>query len=98
MGEANLPSLSKYGLQWCFKQLGEEGFQTFKDLVKGKASELAVCSFPWIEVDNANVEHLAYLLHEHCRGPLVWKISMSIFDEMDLPALSQKARDHMESE
>uniref|UniRef100_A0A671E471 NLR family pyrin domain containing 5 n=1 Tax=Rhinolophus ferrumequinum TaxID=59479 RepID=A0A671E471_RHIFE len=98
MGEANLPSLSKCGLQWCFKQLGEEGFETFKDLVKEKASELAACSFPWIEVDNANMEHLAYLLHEHCRGPLVWKISISIFDEMDLPALAQKARDYMESE
>lgn len=70
----------------------------FKDLLKENASELAMCSFPWVEVDKANVEHLVYLLHEHCRIPLVWKISTAIFEQMNLPMLSQKARDEMESE
>nr|KAF6411131.1 NLR family pyrin domain containing 5 [Rousettus aegyptiacus] len=96
MEEANLPSFSSYGLCWCFKQLGEGEFQVFKDLLKENASELAMCSFPWVEVDKANVEHLVYLLHEHCRIPLVWKISTAIFEQMNLPMLSQKARDEME--
>ncbi|KAM5297568.1 NACHT, LRR and PYD domains-containing protein 5 [Glossophaga mutica] len=96
MGEASASSLPSYGLQWCLRQLSKEELQIFKILLKENASELVACSFPWAEVDGSNTEHLASALHEHCRGPLVWKICMGIFHEMHLPALSQKARDEME--
>lgn len=91
-------SASNYGLQWCLGQLGKEEFQTFKILLKENASELAMGSFPWGEVDDSNTEHLASVLQEHCGAPLVWKMCMDIFHEMNLPALSEKARDEMESE
>ncbi|KAF6078827.1 NLR family pyrin domain containing 5 [Phyllostomus discolor] len=89
-------SASNYGLQWCLGQLGKEEFQTFKILLKENAAELVTCSFPWGEVDDSNTEHLASILQEHCKALLVWKICMDIFHKMNLPVLSEKARDEME--
>ncbi|XP_054444117.1 NACHT, LRR and PYD domains-containing protein 5 [Pteronotus mesoamericanus] len=96
MGEASPPPSPDSGLQECLRQLSKEEFQTFKDLLKENTSELDTCSFPWEEVDDSHAEELASILHEHCSGPLVWKICLDIFHEMNLPALSQKARDEME--
>lgn len=98
MGEASTSSFPNYGLLWCLRQLGKEEFQTFKNLLKENASELVTRSFPWAEIDNSNTEHLACILHKHCSAPLVWKICVDLFQEMNLPALSQRARDEMESE
>ncbi|XP_036909820.1 NACHT, LRR and PYD domains-containing protein 5 [Sturnira hondurensis] len=96
MGEASATSFPNYGLQWCLGQLGKEEFQMFKMLLKGNASELATGSFPWVEVDDSSTEHLASILHEHCRASLVWKVCTDIFHKMNLPMLFQKARDEME--
>ncbi|XP_059007183.1 NACHT, LRR and PYD domains-containing protein 5 [Mustela lutreola] len=90
MREAKLPSFSNYALQWCFMQLSKEEFQMFKGLLMEKASEVAVCSFPWVEVNNADMEHLASLLHEHYEESLLWKISNHIFETMGLSTLSEK--------
>lgn len=98
MREAKLPSFSNYALQWCFLQLSKEEFQTFKGLLTENASEVAMCSFPWAEVNNASVAHLASLLHEHCEESLVWRISNHIFETMGLSTLSEKARKEMKSE
>lgn len=98
MREAKLPSFSNYALQWCFMQLSKEEFQMFKGLLMEKASEVAVCSFPWVEVNNADMEHLASLLHEHYEESLLWKISNHIFETMGLSTLSEKARQEMKSE
>ncbi|OWK15656.1 NLRP5 [Cervus elaphus hippelaphus] len=38
MREAKIAPFSNYGLQWCFEQLGEEEFQTFKALLKEHGS------------------------------------------------------------
>lgn len=98
MGDTKLSSLSTYGLQWCFKQLGKEEFETFKEWLKETTSELATCSFPLAEVDDANSEHLTSLLHEHYKDSFAWKISIDIFEKMHLSALSEVARDEMKSE
>uniref|UniRef100_A0A4X1T750 NLR family pyrin domain containing 5 n=1 Tax=Sus scrofa TaxID=9823 RepID=A0A4X1T750_PIG len=95
MGDTKLSSLSTYGLQWCFKQLGKEEFETFKEWLKETTSELATCSFPLAEVDDANSEHLTSLLHEHYKDSFAWKISIDIFEKMHLSALSEVARDEM---
>uniref|UniRef100_A0A8C0AHC2 Pyrin domain-containing protein n=1 Tax=Bos mutus grunniens TaxID=30521 RepID=A0A8C0AHC2_BOSMU len=95
MREAKIAPFSNYGLQWCFEQLGKEEFQTFKALLKEHASESAACSFPLVQVDRADAESLASLLHEHCRASLAWKTSTDIFEKMSLSALSEMARDEM---
>ena len=98
MREAKIAPFSSYGLQWCFEQLGKEEFQTFKALLKQHASEPAAWSLPLAQVDGADAESLASLMHEHCRASLAWKASIDVFEKMRLSALSEMARDEMKSE
>ncbi|XP_065776895.1 NACHT, LRR and PYD domains-containing protein 5 [Muntiacus reevesi] len=95
MREAKIAPFSNYGLQWCLEQLGKEEFQTFKALLKERASEPAAWSLPLAQVDTADAESLASLMHEHCRAPLAWKTSIDVFEKMSLSALSEMARDEM---
>ncbi|XP_043290626.1 NACHT, LRR and PYD domains-containing protein 5 [Cervus canadensis] len=95
MREAKIAPFSNYGLQWCFEQLGEEEFQTFKALLKEHVSEPAAWSLPLAQVDRADAESLASLMHEHCRASLAWKTSIDVFEKMSLSALSEIARDEM---
>ncbi|XP_036162425.1 NACHT, LRR and PYD domains-containing protein 5 [Myotis myotis] len=96
MGEANVSPFSDCGLRWCLQQLDKEEFHTFKELLMGSTSGLVPGSFPWMEVAGADAQHLAFLLHEHCRALVVWSMAMDIFLEMNLPVLSQKAKEEME--
>ncbi|ELK24560.1 NACHT, LRR and PYD domains-containing protein 5 [Myotis davidii] len=96
MGEANVSPFSDCGLRWCLQQLDKEEFHTFKELLMGSTSGLVPGSFPWMEVAGADAQHLAFLLHEHCQALVVWSMAMDIFLEMNLPVLSQKAKEEME--
>ncbi|KAK1329664.1 hypothetical protein QTO34_009846 [Cnephaeus nilssonii] len=96
MGEANVSPFSDCGLRWCLEQLDKEEFQTFKELLMESTSGLVPGSFPWVEVPGADAQHLAFLLHEHCQALVVWSMAMDIFLEMNLPVLSQKAKEEME--
>ncbi|KAM9632830.1 NACHT, LRR and PYD domains-containing protein 5 [Trichechus inunguis] len=96
--EVKSPSFSIYGLHWCFMELDKDEFEMFKEFLKEETSERMKGSLPWSEVKNANVECLASLLHEYYMGPLIWEISINVFEKMRLSELSEIAKNALKKD